>query len=62
MKTKWNIKMETGKIHLTQQIPSLFTYKKVNDAGTVANTFNYCILLTENYTYIKWGEKMLFHF
>jgi hypothetical protein len=48
IKTTWNIiKRETGKMHLSEQMPSLLTNnEKVKDLGTVANYFNNFFLTT----------------
>jgi hypothetical protein len=42
IKTAWNIiRRKTGKIHLTENMPSLLTNnEKVKDPGTEANAFN----------------------
>jgi hypothetical protein len=48
IKTTWNIiKMKTGKMHLSEQMPFLLTNnEKVQDLGTVANGFNNFFLTT----------------
>jgi hypothetical protein len=51
-------------MHLSEQMLSLLTNnEKVKNPGTVASDFNnFFLAITESLIYIKWGEKMLFHF
>jgi hypothetical protein len=51
IKTTWNIiKCESGKLHLTEQIPSvLINSEKVNDIQIIADAFNtFFLQTTEN--------------
>jgi hypothetical protein len=60
IKTAWNtVKRETGKVHLTEQIPSAFTNNgKVKDPETVANVFNHFFLtITERLNLCKMGKE-----
>jgi hypothetical protein len=52
-------KKETGKVHLTEQIPSVFTeYGKVKDPETVANAFNiFFLTITESLNLHKMGKE-----
>jgi hypothetical protein len=51
MKTTWNIiKSESGKLHLTEQLPSvLINSEKVNDPQIIVDAFNtFFLQITEN--------------
>jgi hypothetical protein len=51
IKTTWNlIKCESGKLHLTEQIPSVLIHsEKVNDSQIIADAFNtFFLQTTEN--------------
>jgi hypothetical protein len=41
IKTTWNIKEETGKLHLAEQKPSLLINDEVKDPEVTAEPFNF---------------------
>jgi hypothetical protein len=64
-KKTWNIvKRETGTVHVTEQIPSVFPDNvKVKDPETVVNAFNnFFLTITESLNLYKMGKETLFHF
>jgi hypothetical protein len=65
LKTTWNIvKRDKGKMHLTEQIPYLFTDNgTVKDPETVTNAFNnFLVIITESLNIHKWKKRKPFHF
>jgi hypothetical protein len=58
IKTTWNaVKRETGKVHLAEQIPSLFTNSgKVKDPESVANACNN-VFITISLNLHKMGKE-----
>jgi hypothetical protein len=53
------VKRETGKVHVTEQIPSVFTDSgKVKDRGRVVNAFNnFFLTITESLNLHKMGKE-----